>query len=61
MSKYFLVTGLTNGEPIDPFIYETDGYLPYIECHGDCARYVEPITQEKVIQLLKENRNIDIY
>lgn len=55
--NYYLITGLENGEPITPFIVESET-IPhsYLNCYGDMARYYEPITKEEVIRLVKEER-----
>ena len=53
MVKYFKITGLDNGIPIEPYGVETNGSYPHISVglYGDKVRYYEPITKEEYRQL----------
>lgn len=55
MTRYFLITGLDEGEPIEAYVVETNGGLPFVAqqpCYGDCSRYVEEITKEEYDKVL---------
>lgn len=51
--RYFLITGLDNGKPIDPYIVITDADFPELqpnEFYHDHVRYYQPITREQAIE-----------
>ena len=54
--NYFLITGLDNGEPIEPYGVETDASYPVINTglNHDSVRYYEPITKEEYYKLIKK-------
>jgi len=57
MSKYFLITGLSNGIEIDPYMVETFGDLPYVIVnppYGDEVRYYEELSEHDVIENMKK-------
>ena len=53
MSKYFKITGLENGQPIEPYGVETNGGCPTLNVglYQDKVLYYEPITKEEYQQL----------
>jgi hypothetical protein len=53
MTKYFKITGLENGQPIEPYGVETNGACPEINTglYWDSVRYYEPITKEEYQKL----------
>jgi hypothetical protein len=56
MRKYYKITGLDNGIPIEPYGVETNGgEYPeiYIGLYQDKVRYYEPITKEEYNKLMK--------
>ena len=53
-TRYFLITGLDNGIEIEPYIIETWGNVPHLEVYGDKARYVEPISKKKAMELIEQ-------
>lgn len=52
--NYFKITGLDNGIEIEPYIIETWGNVPHLEVYGDKARYVEPISKKKAMELIEQ-------
>ena len=52
--NYFKITGLDNGTEIEPYIIETWGNVPHLEVYGDKARYVEPISKKKAMELIEQ-------
>jgi len=55
MTKYFKITGLDNGIPIEPYGVETNGAPPTLNVglYGDRVRYYEPITKEEYNKLME--------
>lgn len=55
-TRYFLITGLDNGIEIEPYIIEIWGNVPHLEGYleGDKARYVEPISKKKAMELIEQ-------
>lgn len=53
MGKYYKITGLDNGIPIEPYGVETNGSCPTITVglYQDKVRYYEPITREEYQKL----------
>ena len=53
MGKYYKITGLDNGVPIEPYGVETNGACPELHAtlYGDRVRYYEPITEEEYQKL----------
>ena len=60
MTKYFKITGLENGCPIEPYGVETNGACPeiHVGLYRDCVRYYEPITREEY-QKLTNNKMLE--
>lgn len=58
--RYFLITGLDEGNQIQPYIVETEADFPQLQQNnfGDSVRYYEPITEREVIELLKNGIEI---
>lgn len=57
MRRYFLITGLDDGNPIEPYMVETNGELPYViqnPPYGDHARYCQDIGRTEVIDNMKK-------
>ena len=54
--NYFLITGLDNGEPIEPYAVATYSSYPesIMGTYGDSVRYYEPITREEYYKLIKK-------
>jgi len=58
--NYFKITGLENGEPIEPYGVETDASYPSEVSRShymDSAIYYEPISKNEYEELLKEKEN----
>lgn len=53
MERYFKITGLENGQPIEPYVVETNGACPEINIglYQDKVLYYEPITKEEYQKL----------
>jgi hypothetical protein len=53
--RYFLITGLDEGNPIQPYMVETETDFPQLQPNnfGDSVRYYEPLTERQVIENLK--------
>jgi len=53
MTKYFKITGLDEGIPIEPYGVETNGACPMLNVglYQDKVRYYEPITKEEYEKL----------
>lgn len=53
--KYYLITGLDSGVPIEPYIVETEADFPetYQSKNGDLVRYSTPLTKEEVDEHVK--------
>jgi hypothetical protein len=60
--NYFKITGLENGEPIEPYGVETDASYPVINTglNHDSVRYYEPITKEEYIKLTQKNNGEEV-
>jgi hypothetical protein len=58
--RYFLITGFENGNPIQPYIVETEADFPQLQSNdfGDSVRYYEPLTERQVIENLKNGIEI---
>ena len=58
MAKYFKITGLDNGIPIEPYGVETNGSCPTLNVglYGDRVRYYEPITKEEYNKLIERRK-----
>jgi len=58
--RYFLITGLDNGEPIMPYIVETENTYPYIlsDGYGDKVRYYQAISEKKAKKLVKNGAEL---
>ena len=56
--NYFKITGLENGEPIEPYVVATHSSYPIINNsrNYDSVRYYEPITKEEYDKLIKKER-----
>ena len=54
--NYFKITGLDNGEPIEPYGVETYSSSPRIDIglYQDKVRYYEPITKEEYQKLINK-------
>lgn len=53
MTRYFLITGLDVGEPIEEYVVKTSGEQPFEvqqPCYGDCSRYAEEITKKEYLE-----------
>ena len=53
MRRYFLITGMDEGCPIESYAVMTDGQQPrevQTPCYGDCSRYAEEITKEEYLE-----------
>ena len=53
MGKYYKITGLDSGIPIEPYGVETNGACPIINIglYQDSVRYYEPITKDEYRKL----------
>jgi len=53
--NYFKITGLENGEPIEPYGVETYSSYPTINIglYADSVRYYEPISKKEYEELMK--------
>lgn len=61
--RYFLITGLDNEYPIEPYIVVTDADFPDLSHFNksvDSVRYYEQLTEIDVIELLKID-SIEVY
>lgn len=53
MRRYFLITGMDEGCPIESYTVMTDGHQPHEvqqPCYGDCSRYAEEITKAEYLE-----------
>lgn len=53
MGRYFLITGMDEGCPIESYAVMTDGQQPsevQQPCYGDCSRYAEEITKAEYLE-----------
>lgn len=57
MKKFFLVKGLDEGEPIQPYVVETEHSRPFWldEVLGDASRTYEQVTEEEYEQFLAKS------
>lgn len=56
MSRYFIISGLKNGSPIEPYVTESDT-LPYEICnppYGDISLDYREISKKEYKELLAE-------
>ena len=58
MTKYFKITGLDSGIPIEPYAVKTNGACPELNVglYGDRVRYYEPITKEEYNKLIERRK-----
>lgn len=51
--RYFLITGMDEGYPIESYVVSTNGQQPnevQQPCYGDCSRYAQEITKAEYLE-----------